>query len=269
MNKLSILASATALLVGLGGLVSSAQAAWTFQGTSAAAAIDDPAAKLTTLSGLSVANGSSNAGFGSGAAWATTALTDQSNALGMTSGNESTNAPYHAIDNSARTEAVLLGFDASVVLTSIGLSYSVYQDQTASSTTDVSLFRYIGGGDPPSLLNGVAPTAMTGWELVGNYGDFKKDTSDPFNLVNSAAKGSSWWLISAYNSGFTGAGETRGDLDNGNDFFKLSAVAGYATPTTSTPPTPSNGVPEPGSLALAGLALLGVYAGRRRQLVRG
>lgn len=239
-------------------------------------------------SNASTANGSANpVSFGS-------------YGIGMQS--DGTNAPNHALDNVGNTEAILLSFGSSVVLNSIGLGYTsrgkcsngttlannatcptgttlLADTPTTANPTikvDTSVFRWTGTAAPPSLA-GVSATTMAGWELVGNYGDMVVATSNPYNIVNSSGKASSWWLISAYNSGFAQtansstsiATENRGISTPGNDYFKLYAVAGSkCTGTVNTQGVcggSTTKVPEPATLALTSAALIGLAGLRRRK----
>lgn len=279
----------------------SAHAVWTFDQSNVTGLTGSAGDPTLSLSGVYATNTS---GVVSGN-WTSASLVWYSgNGQGMSS--DGSNTPNHALDNNGNTEAVLLNFSASTVLTSIGLGYTsngqCKNNTTGAITTlandascptgttllqngttqvDLSVFRWTGAGTPtgsPTPLVGQASTTMAGWELVGNYGDMITDTSNPYNTVNSSGKSSSWWLISAYNTGFKQtttsstsiATENRGVLDNGGDYFKLYAVAG--TKCTSTVDSKgvcggssTSKVPEPATLALTSVALVGVAGLRRRK----
>ena len=260
----------------VGGLFfgSAAHALWSFDQagvTGVASTVGgDPTVSLT---GVYATNGANNVGFAANETWKAGSLSYFSgNGQGMYSGTDS-GSPFHAFDNNGNTEAAILQFGSSVVLSSIGLGYTSNNDGVVNpSTIDVSVFRWMGSGTPtgnPSPLVGQGAAAMTGWQLVGNYGDMGVDTTNPYNLINTGqangsgiggagGRGSSWWMISAYNSGYSGAQESRGVLDVGNDFFKLYAVAGTkCTSTVAGVCGPGNQTPEPTSLALLGLGILG------------
>lgn len=261
----------------------SAHAVWTFDiGTSGttltSAQVTNIAAKApydlvpgadptVSLSGVTVTNTS---GVVNGNWSATNLISWGSNGVGIQQTGEGN--PQHAVDNSGKTEAVLMNFSSSVILSSIGLGWTSNGTQE-NVAVDLSVFRWVGEGTPPNLV-GKSATANAGWELVGNYGDMIVDKSPEYNKINTGTangsgaagagqKGSSWWLISAYNSGFGTAKESRGSLDNSNDFFKLFAVAG----TTCLPGQDcgTKRLPEPATLALTSVALLGVVGLRRRK----
>jgi hypothetical protein len=272
------LLSTSAHAVWVFGTDSGATASKTYSAT-APSASGDPS---VTLSGFTAANTSGTVTGN----WSSTNVASWSGGgLGVVTGSET--SPEHAVDNSGNTESVLLNFGTSkVALSSIGLGW-ISNGTTASScsstagsnttkclnggvvnnssiTADISVFRWAGaaGQTPPNLANKSA-TSLTssGWELVGNY-DMGVDQTAAYNTINSAGVSSSWWLISAYNSGLTTglssaevSAKTFGTVNNGSDFFKLYAVAGTVT----------NKVAEPASLALASVALAGVAGLRRRK----
>ncbi|MDE2145085.1 MAG: PEP-CTERM sorting domain-containing protein [Burkholderiales bacterium] len=288
MHQISKWVGSVALVAGL-GFAGAANATWTFKGSGANDTNGDPLAKTSytpdagftgdpslNISGVYARNGSGNVGFASGASWASKALTYYDpNGLGMSS--DGNTAPNHAIDNNGNTEGILLSFGSSVVLSSIGIGYK-------SGDADISVFRYTGASAPASLpgssvgsfVTDALGTANSGWDLVGNYANLAVDNTNPYNMINgctnasgtavcsSSSKGSSWWLITAYNTAFgTGANLTQGD-----DYFKVYAVAGSkctagGTACGSTTTTGGN-VPEPGSLALVIAALTGTWAARRK-----
>lgn len=241
-----------------------------------------------TLTGYSAANTS---GVVSGTWSSQNSTTWAGSGLGINTGSET--SPDHAIDNNGSTEGVLLNFGSySVALNSIGLGWitnsaSITNSATQTSqcstsvaantakcasggvtntgiTADVSVFRWVGGaGLVAPNLSGKAATSLTstGWELVGNY-DMGVDQTSAYNAINSGNVSSSWWLITAYNSGLTTGmnstavqNKTFGTVTNGDDYFKLYAVAGTVTKR----------IPEPASMALVGVALVGLAGARRRK----
>lgn len=284
--KSVILRSATALAIGM-GLAMSAHAVdtWTYTSTSGGAGVDTASNGAATLTTTGVYASNAVAGTGctttcttmsSGITgnWSSGALTAYPG-LGMsTDGNTE---PNHALDNAGSyTEGVLLSFSTSTILTGIDLSY-------VSGDADISVFRYTGNTAPAALTStGASLAAMqtAGWQLVGNYANLTPDSTTPYayNLINgatdsdptsgvtptasSSSVGSSWWLITAYNTAYgSGSG-----LSQGDDYFKLLSVAGTSCGTGNTNACGPKKVSEPGSLALAGLAMIGVFYSRRRRV---
>ena len=163
-------------------------------------------------------------------------------------------APEHAIDNNERYEMLKLSFGSSVKLTKATIGY-------AQPDSDMTVLAYTGIGS--SNITGMTWAAVklsSSWQVIGNYGT-SAQTPDPFGtLVNVALNttySSTAWLIGAYNPL---AGGTTSGLTLGDDSIKLLSVDGVAGTTTQQ-------VPEPGSLALFGLAFAGMAALRRRQRV--
>lgn len=196
-------------------------------------------------------------------------LTNQGGSgLGFTAPGESTGSPQHAIDNSGSHELLLLDFGFNeVVITGAATGWSQFD-------TDITLLRWTGGAAGPSLTStsnfSTSSLLAAGWSLVGSADvDGGATTTGSIGarsmgtgLAATSANSSSWWIISSY------FGANTGSLDRGNDYFKLLAVHSTCVSNGAGGDcyTPRGDVPEPGSLALVGLALAGgIVASRRRK----
>ena len=160
--------------------------------------------------------------------------------------------PEHSIDNNERTDAVLMDFGGKGIrLDTVDIGWSAYD-------SDFFVLAYQGAGTP--VLSGTSYKNLSGWTLNGNY------SNQGASVVNLATAGSgsvinadraniysSFWLIGA--GGFeVGTGVV---FDSKYDYLKLAGVGG--TVKNDTP----GQVPEPGSLALLGLAALGLVGSRK------
>jgi PEP-CTERM motif len=265
------------LLAGLAlatfGASSFADSTWAFPGVSCLNG-GSTTTLLTTGSGCAGKDTTTNATDPNkvhATAWATTAGTQFASAtLEASSGNlrvkastEGMSAPNHAMDNYSKLELIAFQFDSAITLDKIVLSWS-------QNDADITVMAYTGAGVPSSFIAGKTAANINtgianGWTLVENSGDVDSIGASTCNniniwncansqsstrIVNAANVSSSWWLISAYSSSLGG-----GNLDSVSDFVKIQSISSK---------TPTNDTPEPGSIALFGLGLIGMVASRRR-----
>lgn len=206
---------------------------------------DGTATTTTTPSSSVAASAWYDTGTGALTSTSMTYYADQyGNKLGLGAGSGGN--PEHAVGNSNGTyEWIMLSFDKAVRLDEITVGWWKDTDMTV-------------------LASNSAATNLSGWSLVENlYYNSDGSSTDDFlkrddRMVASLSTDvcASYWLIGALNPAYN----TKGDGYIGNDYFKLYSVQAC---TDCSPP--NQGVAEPGSLALAGLGLLGVIGLRRRR----
>ena len=160
-------------------------------------------------------------------------------------------SPQHAIDNDGRIDSVLVVFSAPVRLTTVNFGWSW---SGSNNDTDFSIL-YSTGAVPCLNSNSYSALLNCGggnnWNLLNNY---NSSGPGPKNLGNNGIF-ARHWLVAAYGAfGNNCVGNTSSSrCDSGDDYFKLSSVSFVEQ------------VPEPGTLALLGIGLVGLGFGRRRR----
>ena len=150
-----------------------------------------------------------------------------------------TSSPQHAVDNINRFDSIFFDFASSVRLTQVNIGYM-------GADSDITVLAYTGAGVAPLAGLGYASLLGAGWSLVGHY----SNPGTGAEAINAGGFDSRYWLIGAFNP-TVGGNPTWADQTG--DAVKLLTVTGEKT------------VPEPASLGLLGLGLVGLAARRHRR----
>jgi hypothetical protein len=287
MKKMAWLLAA-GLATWLGATPAMAQSTWNFgSGVGSCDPTGSPGQVLacggtntsTTVQGTGWSN------TGAGGAFVQASLQDfDPYGLGLVSGSREYSANnHHAFDNGTTNcgtggtsgagttqrcggtiELMTLNFTEKVNLTSVTVAGFL--------DTDVALYRWDGSNAGPNMTTTTAAlgnSSLAGWSLVKSedVGGSNNSGGGTFfsTSANTDASVSSWWLITTY----FGSG-----MDTLTDSFKITSVTGNVCAysgsssnggacTPGTPP-PSNGVPEPSTWLLVGLAMAGLWWSRRQ-----
>lgn len=222
--------------------------------------------------------------------WHSAELTPQgSNGFGAGNRGEGldANSPHHSIDNvkvnasgALEYDFMMVQFSSAVILEQFGVGWG-YND------SDATLMRWTGDAAPTTQNSGksLLSTIGTGaWAFVGDYSNMCKNSSgaDVSGSCDSTKsrrdtgtdKASSYWLIAAYNTTMSSLDAFSSETDDGFkvNFLKaksyLCPAGGSATPGGNCGGSNGTPVPEPGSMALAAVAFLGLAISRRRKVLR-
>lgn len=157
----------------------------------------------------------------------------------------------------------MLEFDEAIILTNATFSWvtgsGTHNDKAAQNQVSIVSLNETAINGNGGNINGLtwdninsSYSTGSGYAQVKNSGGYYIDSivAD----TNETLQASKIWLIGAFNSVFGGNSSWEG-----NDGFKLASVS-YSIPTTTTD------IPEPSTLAIFGLALIGLASKRRKTL---
>lgn len=166
-----------------------------------------------------------------------------------------------AVDNAGSIDAIRLKFTNAAGTQDANFTVSSITIATGGPVADFTLLAWKGPAGTPGEMLGTTATNMATPSSVFNAGWVNVGTFSSAGTVNVGGVPfySSYWLVAAYSTGFSPVGTA------GDDVFTVSAIAGGLDPNAQFKPAQ---VPEPGSLALFGVALAGMAAVRRRKSIR-
>ncbi len=171
-------------------------------------------------------------------------LNQFSGGLGVNSPGESSGSPQHAVDNDGKDELFVFEFnDPTYLFTGFQIGWK---------QNDADIRAWIGGNTLAAGYNFSGEkfsnlSTLGGGFTALNFLNVPTNTTQNFGTTGIAGR----YLILA------AAPYDRDGYDKKFDYFKISQVSGAE-------PLPTNQVPEPGILALLGIAMAGFGFGRKR-----
>lgn len=198
-------------------------------------------------------------------------LTQYGNSLAVSTVNYGTTTlpgfegyPDHAMDNHGPEEMILFTFDQAVQLNQLKLGFPASTTTCNGSAcgTDMTILAYVGNTALPAISSldssaaGLGSANFTKFAFTANPSNVNGGVTSGFN-TGTGAVSSKYWLVGAYNKWLGGG------LSGDNDYVKLAGLGGVSGTTTGG--GGGGGIPEPSSLALVGLGLIG---GMRRWKIR-
>lgn len=248
MNKL-LLGGAVILFSGLAGTAMAALITWDTDGGAGTTAVKSGSSAgnyytFTTGGQALKAHAYATNTTGGSGTFQTATLNLYSGGLGITSQGESTVSPDHAIDNNGKNELLVFEFSNSL--------FDPASFQIGWKDTDSDIRWWIGGA---SLGANYDFTGKTFSNLLGlgftSYSSNNVPINTSTSLIGSDVGRYLIFAPALYNTGGS---------DRNYDYFKISQITGQYLIQL-----PQNPVSEPGTAALLGIALAGLWANRRRK----
>lgn len=175
----------------------------------------------------------------------------------------------HTADNTSNADGrdydmFLLEFDHAVNLSKATYSWLLNDRDDTQVTVAAINTNNISGKGWGKVARSENATSNAGYNIASGFQNMQGTSGSGSgsyytNMTSTSGTYSNFWLIGALNTAFGG-----NSSDVGNDGFKLSGVSFSKDP--GTPPPPATSVPEPTSIMMFGLALIGLCAANRRKI---